>query len=716
MKTIFDLFKQDIKKIIHSKPVWITILAFCLVPATYAVLNIKASWDPYSTANIRRLPIAVVNSDEGSTIKGKNLNVGKQITNKLKTNHDVKWVITNDWDGNNGLNQGKYYALIEIPSDFSSRLATLTTDSPQKPTIVYKSNEKLNPAATKITGQAKTTLTDQIRTNFTQLSGKLVLKQLNNVGADISSSKPQILGIKTTLLDSINEIKKTSKQLNQVNGNASHVKQYLNAVKNDIPKVSSQINNLSDILTQQQKLLTTTKNSISSTKNELGNALNSIQGQTDSFQSAISGVGAAGNSINLIRPQVTTAVNASNSLVNVLNDGLRVLDVVNSIIPTNRGNNLIGKFASAKKQIKAQQGYLKQLKQSNSQGEVKRLQAKINRLNDQLDRTLSSAAADSNTVEDGLDSISNSTNEDTDNNSDVINSLKSVIPELQAIQKAGDSVSDLTISRVNTMQAKLAQIKTKLSDLDNQLNFLTDENLDKVINLLGKNPDVANFLASPVKLQTKELYNMGLFGYGATPFYTVLSIWIGILLLTTIIAWKYPEQKRAQRKDTLHPYHSYGGKFLLYLSIAFTQTFITWFGEIVLLGIRPRSLFAFIGIDLFTALVFTMIIFSLVFSFGNAGKVIAVLLMILQIFGTGGLYPLEVIPKGLTAFTPFLPFTYAIGAFREAIAGPIWSVYFSDMLTLGLFGVIMVLLTPIFRRLLKKPVTALEEGFEESQL
>lgn len=227
MRTILTLLKRDLHNIFHSRPVWITLLAFCLIPAIYAVPNIMVSWDPYSKANTSRLPIAVVNDDEGSTVNGKQLNVGKQIVGELKQNHAINWIMTNDWQGNNGLDEGKYYSLIEIPNDFSSKLATLVSTNPEKPNIIYKSNEKLNPAATKITGQAVDTLTEQVRDSFIKISTKAALKEMNAAGAKINTHKPEILQIRSSLLDAINTVKKTNGYLDKANKDSDNVQQYL---------------------------------------------------------------------------------------------------------------------------------------------------------------------------------------------------------------------------------------------------------------------------------------------------------------------------------------------------------------------------------------------------------------------------------------------------------------------------------------------------------
>ncbi|GAY72107.1 YhgE/Pip domain-containing protein [Lentilactobacillus kosonis] len=420
----------------------------------------------------------------------------------------------------------------------------------------------------------------------------------------------------------------------------------------------------------------------------------------------------------MIKSQVTATQNAGNALVAGLNNGIRVFDVVGSIIPSNKINQLIVDFTNAKKSIKQEQRYLDQLTtnlNSSNQSSVSGLIKRINRINNQIQDNLTLAAEEANSATASLDAVGDAADSSSSRNAQLISSLKDVIPELKALQSAGSSISSLSISRVNDVRNRLDGIQAQLNGLDKQLSFINNKNLDRLIKLLGSDPDIANILATPIKLQTKELYNMGLFGYGATPFYTVLSIWIGILLLTTFIAWKYPPGK-TMRENKIYYYQIYGGKFLLYLSIAFTQTLITLTGEILLLGIRPRSLLAFIGIDFVTALVFTMIIFSLVFSFGNVGKVISVILMVLQIFGTGGLYPLEVIPSGLTNFAKFLPFTYAIDAFREAIAGPDWGIYFHDLLVMLAFGLGLIILTPITRRLFRKPIHDLETGVEKSEI
>ncbi|WP_278382253.1 YhgE/Pip domain-containing protein, partial [Clostridium tyrobutyricum] len=366
MKVIFRILKRDIKNIVKSLPVLITIIVFCFLPSCYALVNIKASWDPYAASNTSRLPIAVVNKDEGGSIEGKTINVGDGIIDELKKNKSIDWIIIDDWQGNYGLNTGKYYALIEIPENFSSKLLTLVTSSPEKPNIIYRSNEKLNAAATKITSQAKDTLADQIKSSFVKISNKEALEQMNAVGKKISDNKPEILQLKDSLTDSITTINDTKKYLAQVNDNSKGMQNYLNSVKNDIPKLSKQIDSLQDIVNHGKSLAQSTKQTISSAQNNLSSGINEIQSQNTQAQSLLS------NLENMNSQFVNTAVenttidqlnNINNSTIQKIDNNLKILNAINDILPNNGAVELINALTNMKSSIQTENSNLAELRQ-----------------------------------------------------------------------------------------------------------------------------------------------------------------------------------------------------------------------------------------------------------------------------------------------------------------------------------------------------------------
>lgn len=720
MQTIFTLLRQDLHNIFHSRPVLITLLAFCIIPAVYALLNIQASWDPYSKVNTSRMPIAVVNNDEGSTINGKSVNVGTQIVQELKKNHRIHWIFINDWQGNDGLDQGKYYSLIEIPDDFSSRLATLVTSSPQKPNIIYKSNEKLNAAATKITGQAEDTLAQEIKSNFTRVSTKEALKQMNAVGDKIDTHKPQILQIRTSLLDAIHTINRTQRYLQRVNGDSKDTQIYLKTIKDDLPKVAKQINELQAIVNHGKSLSIATKQTLNSARNNLSNGLNSLHSQTDRLQTALSDLQSLNSNGEspIATGELNQVQNLNNAMINQINNGLKVLYVINNLLPNNRSTTLIKLLASIKGDIHAQQKNIDQLKSlANSSKSSRRIRQLINhssQIGDRIESTITNASAEFDaTTSQNLSHMGNTLNTGLANENNVLSATQTLIPELKALANAGNSVSQLSVSRINSMNNRLNNIQDKLNGLNHKTGFINEKNLTRLVNALGESPQVSNLLSSPISLKTTNLYRLGKFGYGVTPFYTVLSMWIGVLLLTTIMAWKY----RTNQGKRLNPnmVQGYCGKLLLYLCMTLGQTTITLFGEIVLLGIHPGSFLSMIAFAYLITLVFTIVIYTLVFMFGNIGKVISVLLMILQIFGTGGIYPLETILSQLAALAPFLPFTYAIQGLREAIAGPNWATFSHDILMLICLAITFIVIAPL-RRIFKRPIDKLEKGMKNSRL
>lgn len=366
MHNILSLIKKDFYNIFHRRSIWITLLAFALIPMVYAVLNIQVSWNPYSPKNTSRLEIAVVNSDEGGSLKGQSFNIGDRIIKQLHKNHAIHWVFTNDWAANNGLENGKYYAMIEIPDDFSSKLATFATSDPQKPNVIYKSNEKLNPAATKIIGQAKETLTDTIRQNFIKTGSKEILQVANLAGEQVKTKKPEILQIRSSLTDAIKTINKTQNTLADVNKTNLKTKAALKEVKTNIPVISSQIDDLQNVISSTKSLNNSTQKLNSALKSNLADGINSLQTQGTKLQNTLDALPSGAVSATTLNSTSSTTTSLLNGINDTLSDNLRVLDIINNFIPNNTTTSLIKAISTAKQNVTKQKALVKQLKATDS--------------------------------------------------------------------------------------------------------------------------------------------------------------------------------------------------------------------------------------------------------------------------------------------------------------------------------------------------------------
>lgn len=323
MRKIFKVFKRDIKNIVKNPAAIVIITGLFFIPSLYAWVNIKACWDPY--VNTGAIPVAVVNKDTGANINGKQINVGNEIVEQLKKNKSIGWKIVGDWQGNYGLNEGKYYALIEIPQNFSSDLATLLTDDPKKPDIIYKANEKVNAIATKITNVAKTKLTEEIKSKFVDTVNQQAFKYLNEFGGEIEKNKSTILDFKSALNDAQDNLDEVSNQLSTSTQDISDIQNYLSKTKTQLPTVTNSINSLQGMIEGSKDLITSTQMSVQNLSSGVKNDLLQIQSINDQYNELLNNLKDTYNN--------TTSKNSA-QLDKIIGDMKSTLDTSNNSITT----------------------------------------------------------------------------------------------------------------------------------------------------------------------------------------------------------------------------------------------------------------------------------------------------------------------------------------------------------------------------------------------
>lgn len=721
MKIIFKILKRDLLNIIKNPSVFIVILGFCILPSLYAWINIKASWNPYDEMNTRRLPIAVVNNDSGGTFNNKNINIGKEVVKELKKNTTLNWVFIDEWQGNYGLNTGKYYALIEIPADFSSKMITITTQSPEKPSIIYRSNEKLNAVATKITDSAKTNLINKIKSNFIKTASQEVFKELNSLGKDLETDKPQIIQLKDTIPETVSSINDIKKYISEINTNSEELQKYLNTQKSDFPKLLQKINSVQNILAQSKLLVLSTKQTLNSAENNLNNDMNEIQSLNDQIQSLLINLNNInrtdiGSDLNIT--VINQLINLDDSLIKKINDTLKILDFINDFLPNKGASELIASLNTLKDSVQTEKNYLNKLKSLiNSNAPKDNITSVINELSNLSNQISMNIVSASNAFY--LDTYQ-AVNIITDNLTNGLNSIDSIlestkviVPQLNTLANSGILSSKASVSQTNSLNKKLEDIQGKLNELSSKMENLSEENLNEIISFMEKNPDeLSNLLSSPINIKNIEVYNSGLFGYAVTPFYTTLAIWVGALLLSSILSFHCRDFEDGTKLTLAH---NYFGKLALFLILSFIQTIIITLGDVYLLKVYPQSMGLMILVSLACSVTFTIMIYTLASILGNVGKAIAVIIMVFQIAGAGGIYPIETLPKIFTTLAPFWPFTYAIKGFREAIGGPLWKNVYKDFMAMGGFSCAFLLLS-LLKRPLHNLIEISEHKFRESGL
>lgn len=718
MRKVFMIFIRDLKIISKNIAALLILAGLCILPSLYAWVNIKACWDPYS--NTGNLPVAIVNCDEGAVFNGKVVNVGNSVIEQLKKNKSIGWVFIDEWQANYGLNEGKYYALIEIPKNFSTGLISLTTSTPQKPAVIYRVNGKLNAIASKITNVAKDKLVSSIKSNFISTVNKEALNQLKTNVQGGQTSESQISQLKSTFNDANDSINSLKKYVNDANSDSESLQKYLNDVSNVLPKISEQIDSLEKIEQETKAVTLSTKQTIDLLSNNLSNDMVQFQNLNDKNSLLLTDLKNVNN--NTIDSSTINAmkecIDICDSLHNVLSCDIENLQMINKYTNLDSLTLLISSLSDLDKQIITEKTKLTELISSidanPSKESVDSAIDTVSNLNDEFFKK--STDVSNYFISKGslaLNGIVVDISVSLDDTSSIIESTKVIVPQLNALAVFGASSSKLSAEQTSKLSTKLTELQTDLNKLSDKFNALDSANINKMLDILEENPEkAADFISSPIQVKEIEVYDLGTFGVGLTPFYTVLAIWVGALLMCALLSVECEELLYVE-KFNLKQRHF--GKMLLFLFISQIQAAIISLGDIYLLGIKPENIGIMMMFTSLSAITFTVIIFTLVSLFGNVGKAIAVVMMVFQIAGSGGIYPIQTNPKIFGILKPLWPFTYAINGFREAIAGPVWSSVYQDIEALCGF-IIAFLFLSIFKRPFHKMTGYLERKFKEADL
>ncbi|MBK1812996.1 YhgE/Pip domain-containing protein [Clostridium sp. YIM B02505] len=710
MRKVFKVFIRDLKSIFKNPAALVIVIGLCILPSLYAWINIKACWDPY--ANTGNLPVAIVNSDEGTTFNGKNINAGEQVVAELKKNKSIGWVFVDQWQGNYGLNEGKYYALIEIPSDFSKGLVSLTTVTPKKPDIIYRVNQKLNAIAAKITNAAKEQVAKNIKSNFVDTVNKEALKTINSVGEEFNINKAQIIQIKNTMTEANGDIDAIKKYIAEANSNSEQLQKYLGDVKTKLPRITEQINSLQKATEASKELTIATKQSISSLASTLNNDIGKIQSinnQNQNLLKKLKDINNGTSTDNIIRVigDMASIMDGADKLVDA---DIKSLEAVNESHPNSQITAIINSLKALKVVIGVEKNNLDSLKTSiNSSASKENINTSLDNLtkisNDLSNQVVSVSNGFYSNGISLLNGIADSMTASLDNMNSILESTKVIVPQLDALANFGIASSKASVQQANDLSNKLSELQVELSKLSDKMKDLSNDNIDQIIKLMKMNPDeIAGFISSPINVNETDVYDAGIFGVGLTPFYTVLAIWVGALLLSSLLTVEARDFEDGERLNFMQRHF---GKMLLFLIISMIQAVIVTLGDKYILGVKAADMRLMIIFALASAITFTIIIFTLVSIFGNVGKAIAVIIMVFQIAGAGGIYPIQTNPKIFGILQPLWPFTYAINGFREAIAGPIWNTVYKNLISLSMFALIFIMLS-----VLKKPFHKLTEFME----
>ncbi|MBX5318764.1 YhgE/Pip domain-containing protein [Staphylococcus caprae] len=260
-------------------------------------------------------------------------------------------------------------------------------------------------------------------------------------------------------------------------------------------------------------------------------------------------------------------------------------------------------------------------------------------------------------------------------------------------------------SLANFAENKLPDVEKDLKKADKVFKKLDkDDAVDKLIDTLKNDlKKQADTIANPINKKTTDVFPVKDYGSGMTPFYTTLSIWVGGLLMVSLLS---VDNKHEHLRPILTKRQIYLGKAGFFFMLGVIQALIVSIGDLVILKAAVESPVLFVSIAVFSSLIFNSIIYTCVSMLGNPGKAVAIILLVLQIAGGGGTFPIQTAPQFFQTISPYLPFTYAIDALRETVGGIVPEILITKVVVLTLFGlgfiIFGVCMKPVMDPLMRK--------------
>ena len=692
MHTVFAIFLRDVKRILRNPVALVVTMGVAIIPSLYAWCNILANWDPY--ANTGNIQVAVANEDEGttSTLVG-HLNAAQQTVTQLKSNRQLGWRFVSKQHAVDGVKAGKYYAAIVLPKDFSSSLIGTVTGEKNQPSITYYINEKMNAIAPKITDTGATTIDEQINATFVSSVADAVAKQVKAAAGNTTDSLHTAQSdVVNNLNDTINQLETVQQQLGGTRSTLDKATTTIDSAKQTNTALASEIDDALDTITNTSDLLAQTRAQTQRFSTTLTGALDNGSTQLSGLQVTVGNVtGTMLNGLNTTQDalsQVSSSMRGVNSTAGEALDGMDNALKASGLDPDSQTyKDLSTQISEARKQLTFQQQRINAFDHdttsiiTSGKNTATALNSDITSLSSNGTAAMAKARANLTgavmpNLNTGLDTLSLANG-----------SLAGTLTTLQGTLEQGNGLLDQLSRTVSQTNATLAGTQTQLANLSKQLSttrtdvasLSSSRMFQQLSEMLGLNAnEIGSFVGEPVHLDEKVLYPVENYGSAVTPFYTNLALWVGGFVLVAIYKLEVDRDEKI-RKYT--PRQGYMGRWLLFVTVGFLQAIIATIGDLAL-GIQCEHPFLFVLAGVFASFVYVNIIYALAVAFRHIGKAIAVILVIIQIPGAAGLYPIEMMPEFFRRLKPFLPFTYGINAMRGPIGGMYANHYWLDMLSL----------------------------------
>ena len=696
MRNIWRIFRADWQRISASVVAVVVIMGLCLIPCLYAWFNIFSNWDPYgpdATSNIR---VAVTSEDEGYELLGLKLNIGSMVLDGLKSNDQMGWdFVDSREEALEGVRSGRYYAALIVPAGFTGDFVSILDTDLRHPQIEYYENEKKNAIAPKITNKAKTAVQDEINATVVETVTNAVTtvsSVCRALGLDADDVSQGVIEKLSSAQDSLRTLEETLTAMQTLADQTDSILACAGVVAGDLDSIVSG-NDLSGI----QDALDRGIGRLNETEAEIARQLEDIDAQID-----------------VIADDIAAAVGTAEDVAGFLAGPAQQLD--QRLAEQQQRLEKLRDFAAGYPAVQERLGNAiyrigelrDLLKTLEDPGQLETWRQEVQAKVDELRQELREAALRiSGSVNQRLEELNRDVTEKLQTLQSVFDSVSGNLSALgdklsryqEAIQSTGTTLSG-AIQLSSTLRGDLGQLA---QDMD---RIVTSDGFRRFVEVLENDPEgLADYLSDPVSMETVPVYEITTYGSAMAPFYSVLAIWVGGVMLVAILK---PHARPEGLVDP-KPHQLFFGRYFLFFVMSQIQAAVIVAGDLLVLKIQcvePALLFATGAI---TSLVFSLLIYSLTVSFGDVCKAIVVVIMVLQIAGSSGTFPIELLPDVYQKIYHIFPFPYAIDAVRECVCGLYGLTWLKNIGCLLIFGAAAL----VIGLLVRKPFMGLNHFMEE---
>ena len=735
MRKIAELFKRDLSRVRGSVVACIVAVGLVIVPTLYAWFNIAGSWDPYG--NTGNLKVAVANSDEGylSDLMPVRVNIGDTVVSALRENESIDWEFVKEDAAVEGVRSGEYYAAVVIPGDFSSRMMTVFSDEVEHADIVYYENQKANAIAPRVTDKAASTVRKQIDETFAETISNVGLAtassllefmdgdQVANYAANLSATLDAgiatlrdasqtardftgILGSSTGLLDSAGGLlDRAGETTSGAEALAGDVKTGLASMDVALDGAVSSINDaLADSAGDYEAAAKAIEEAFGAIDDHVATSVGQLRGAASKISAQAENLRDTQANIKHLEDKVE----GMNLPPAVKEDLIQRIDIAaNSVGNVANQQELLAKHlsdaadsldagaADARKQAQEVKDDLAAAKGdiASIEGSYKKtLEAEV----DELAAAIEEVAGSGRRMADDLSAAV----------TDLSGASKALAGNLADARAVLEGAADDLVASADELQGLKDGLDAAVASGDVQ----------KVRDLIGSDPaSLAEALAAPVALDREAVYHIRNYGSAMAPFYTVLSIWVAGIVLAAMLKANVDERD-IQALAPIRLHELYLGRYAFFALLAFAQATLVCAGDLLFFGIQCEHPLQFLLVGWVAGFVFSNMIYTLTVSFGDVGKAIAVVLLVMQVAGSGGTFPIEMTADFFQGVYPFLPFTHAINAMHAAMAGAYGMEFWTELGILASYLLPSLALGLVFRRPVIRANQWVTEKLEETKL